>query len=992
MIRNTLFLFCVLFIQIRECNVKADESFPPAITPGSQNSTLAALVDDASLCDVHFVDADYGWVVGAHGCIWHTKDGGSHWHQQKSNVDVRLGGVWFQDRQIGWAVGGATQPYLWTSQGIVLRTTDGGQTWEQQLVFVPALEEVKFFDPAHGVAWGRGSGGEPAGVFASDDGGRNWRPLGVGAPAFWWGGDFSNSRQGIIVGPRSQMARLVAGDLVPIAPVQQSSLNAKAVKLTNDGTGWIVGQRGMIQSTTDGGAQLESIKILPEEISSHIEWRAITSVGENIWIAGSPGSVVLHSPDAGNSWQGYTTGSTTPLNQLTFVDEAHGWAVGEFGTIMHTTDGGQSWQMQRAAGARAAVLVILEDERQLPLTAIAKLARCDGYRTVVHLLAPQKDASAFNQLTSQARTAEAVQFLGGSTVTHAWQFQGDETDDLTDRLVAEIVRQLRVWRPAVLIVPDSHDASSPLSKQIAVAAETAVAQAADPSQFTVLSEQLALSPWQVSRVYALLPSGERGTHRVLSDQIVAGMSLADSSTAALSLLRREFTHPSIADEFRLVESLAGEPSAQVDDLVAGLGAMPGTAMRREQVAIGDPLAAQSQQRVAEKRRNLRNIFRASGGNPALLAQVGQMLVDLDPTAAAALLYELSSHFEKAGQLDLKAATLELLARRYPSDPLVDAGLVWLVQYYASGEAAHAYKQVTPAVAQAIAVEATSENTSGTDGTVEPAAYEQSIDFQRFTRAVQITQHIAHTRPVLYAEPQVRVPWAVAERSRDVSGGPEKYLEALALRSTGEAWQLCGSVERWLADPERPKPRVSLVDCRFTAERPHLDGIFDEQIWEHEFVKLDPPHSEFEIARDDEYLYLAIRCEKLPALSYSTDDRPRTYDADLSAHDRIQFLLDVDRDYITYFALTVDHRGWTNDACWQDHSWNPQWFVAAGGDEKSWTIEAAIPWRALAANEPEIGDTWAIGVERFIPEQGSQSLATPLAGEADPTNFGLLRFK
>jgi len=35
--------------------------------------------------------------------------------------------------------------------------------------------------------------------------------------------------------------------------------------------------------------------------------------------------------------QGYT------LCGVSFVDMQHGWAVGDYGTILNTTDGGQSW-------------------------------------------------------------------------------------------------------------------------------------------------------------------------------------------------------------------------------------------------------------------------------------------------------------------------------------------------------------------------------------------------------------------------------------------------------------------------------------------------------------------------------------------------------------------------------------------------------------------------------------------------------------------------
>ncbi len=168
----------------------AQDPFPPVITSDSEHTLTEPLADDATLHDVRFVDAEFGWAVGDHGVVLHTSDGGQHWHRQRTPVEGDLQGVWFLDRLHGWCVGGTTLPYLWTSQAIVLSTKDGGKSWRQELAFVPALEQVKFFDLQHGVAWGRGSGADPFGLFASDDQGKNWRPVAVGLPGCWRGGDF----------------------------------------------------------------------------------------------------------------------------------------------------------------------------------------------------------------------------------------------------------------------------------------------------------------------------------------------------------------------------------------------------------------------------------------------------------------------------------------------------------------------------------------------------------------------------------------------------------------------------------------------------------------------------------------------------------------------------------------------------------------------------------------------------------------------------------
>ena len=48
---------------------------------------------------------------------------------------------------------------------------------------------------------------------------------------------------------------------------------------------------------------------------------------------------------------------------------------------------------------------------------------------------------------------------------------------------------------------------------------------------------------------------------------------------------------------------------------------------------------------------------------------------------------------------------------------------------------------------------------------------------------------------------------------------------------------------------------------------------------------------------------------------------------LAPFDRVCLLLDVDRDYSTYYHLQIDQRGCTREDCWGDVTWNPKWYVA-----------------------------------------------------------------
>ena len=146
-----------------------------------------------------------------------------------------------------------------------------------------------------------------------------------------------------------------------------------------------------------------------------------------------------------------------------------------------------------------------------------------------------------------------------------------------------------------------------------------------------------------------------------------------------------------------------------------------------------------------------------------------------------------------------------------------------------------------------------------------------------------------------------------------------------------------------------------------------------------------------MAYDGEYLYVAVTCRQAPQFTYRSAVGVRPRDADLAAEDRVDLLLDIDRDFATYYHLAVDHRGWTCDDCWGDRTWDPTWFVASRREGGQWIAEIAIPLDQLAVHRPAAGDTWALGLQRIVPGVGFQSWNTPAATTIIPEGFGYLIF-
>jgi hypothetical protein len=147
-----------------------------------------------------------------------------------------------------------------------------------------------------------------------------------------------------------------------------------------------------------------------------------------------------------------------------------------------------------------------------------------------------------------------------------------------------------------------------------------------------------------------------------------------------------------------------------------------------------------------------------------------------------------------------------------------------------------------------------------------------------------------------------------------------------------------------------------------------------------------------LVHDEQYLYLAIQCRQAPGARYEATSERRPRDPDLSQHDRVDIFLDLDRDYATYYRLTIDHRGWAADAICGQRSWNPKWFVAAQTVDGVWIAEAAIPLTELKATIVPGKTIWALGLQRTVPGVGFQSWTMPAGPAVMPEGFGWLEFE
>lgn len=130
--------------------------------PESEWSLIMPLASKSLTLDIARVGDTYV-VVGDRGHVLISEDQGRSWIQQRTPTRVPLTGVWFHDRNLGWAVG---------HDAVILRTEDGGESW-CRVHFAPELErplfDVWFADASNGIAVGAYGY-----LLRSTDGGLTW--------------------------------------------------------------------------------------------------------------------------------------------------------------------------------------------------------------------------------------------------------------------------------------------------------------------------------------------------------------------------------------------------------------------------------------------------------------------------------------------------------------------------------------------------------------------------------------------------------------------------------------------------------------------------------------------------------------------------------------------------------------------------------------------------------------------------------------------------
>ncbi|MFZ4622448.1 MAG: YCF48-related protein [Bacteroidota bacterium] len=291
---------------------------------------------------VDFVDLQYGYLIGERGKIMKTTDGGASWKHLDNALKPELLNLAFSNKDTATCVG-----YEYTSvnfaDGKIYQTTNGGTSWtlRQTSVNYP-MYTVTFPTPSVGYA-----SGQYGTIYKTEDYGTTWHSKNISFLGKILGLYFLSPTYGVAVGDSG--AAFVTGDggtnWLRKNTGTLTTLNYLTFKRMpppdTSLVGFAVGNNGVVLRTSNDGQTWTAV---PSFTTASLY--GVHFIDKKAgWVAGSA-STVYKTTDGGANWVKQTLPASTTLQSIFFSNERKGFAVGWYGGIYGTTNGGDQWFKQ----------------------------------------------------------------------------------------------------------------------------------------------------------------------------------------------------------------------------------------------------------------------------------------------------------------------------------------------------------------------------------------------------------------------------------------------------------------------------------------------------------------------------------------------------------------------------------------------------------------------------------------------------------------------
>ncbi|MFC1492660.1 WD40/YVTN/BNR-like repeat-containing protein [candidate division KSB1 bacterium] len=328
-------VFLCLLIAWIGCSEPLSESL--VSTEGQLPNTWTNITPDTTskYSCVYFISKDEGWIGGQtryvggdtgegnRAAVYHTIDGGSTWSKAVILTETNLFGICFFDKLNGISI-----------RRNVFKSGNGGTSWNEVLKLGgPIVRDIDFTDASTG--WASASSLSTGGmVMRSIDGGNTWEIIEASIRKENDDGIFSS------ISVPSLSVIYAAGTVATYCGILVKSSDGGvtwedvysswgtrfwSVHFVNDSLGWVGGEYRTIYRTCDGGSSW-ILQDTPQSSDAIVD---IHSIDQYKAIAVTSAGAVLATDNGGESWEEQVpSDDQNTLIRVFFHSSGNAWAVG----------------------------------------------------------------------------------------------------------------------------------------------------------------------------------------------------------------------------------------------------------------------------------------------------------------------------------------------------------------------------------------------------------------------------------------------------------------------------------------------------------------------------------------------------------------------------------------------------------------------------------------------------------------------------------------
>jgi photosystem II stability/assembly factor-like uncharacterized protein len=291
-----------------------------------QTSLITHQIETGTLYDLHdvfFVNDSVGYACGgsryAIGVVLKTTNRGNTWSSADSIIPKAAYCTFFKNESEGFVAG---------FDSYMANTSDGGNSYSTTIGNYAPIYDIAFTDADHGVRVS-GDGGRQGFIAHTNDGGASWTetsyPYTLRAVSYASANTIFVSGYGVLYkstdGARTFQPTYARGDFFV------------ALDFPSVNVGYLAGYQGLILKTDDGGASFKKVMAGNAPFSKREHLEAIKFWDENTGYVCGDNGIMYKTENGGDSWRIVKQFTSVNLRSIHLFSATSGIVVGDEGKV-----------------------------------------------------------------------------------------------------------------------------------------------------------------------------------------------------------------------------------------------------------------------------------------------------------------------------------------------------------------------------------------------------------------------------------------------------------------------------------------------------------------------------------------------------------------------------------------------------------------------------------------------------------------------------------